>query len=297
MQFHPDAMVTMSNDSIKQAKDHARNMGIGAWMVLATTVLAAYHLFSDGDFSFLMTLSSMCSAFGMMMLCFQFTSARSLEGISLKTVQLQMMTFLFRFFATLWHEGYLPLDSSGDVIYRLAECVSLGASCIALYMAYSSFFFTYDGEKDSFGNFGPTGGDRSKYGALWIAAPALVLALLVHPSLNNAWWSDVAWTFALYVDVLVVAPQLYMMHNSGGAVANYTAHYIFALGFGRVLQLLFWAFSYHELSGASHGGFAGVFVMVSQIVGAVLMADFFYYYAKCQSKGQPMILPNAAEMV
>jgi len=290
-------MMTMSNDSIKQAKDHTNNMSIASWMVLATTVLGTYHLCSDGDFSFLMTLSSMCSAFGMTMLCLQFAASRSLEGISLKTLQLQAATFLFRFIATFWHEGYLPLDSSGDVIYRLAEFASLSASLIALYMAYNSFFYTYEPEKDSFGSFGPTGGDRAKYGSVWIVVPALILAFLVHPSLNNVFWSDVMWAFALYIDVLAVAPQLFMFHSTGGAVASNTAHYIFALGFGRVLQLLFWVFSYHELAEASHGGFAGVLVMLSQIVGAVLMADFFYYYAKSQSKGEPMILPNAAELV
>merc|ERR1711959_201838 len=51
------------------------------------------------------------------------------------------------------------------------------------------------GEKDSFGNFGPTGADRAKYGGVWIAAPALLVALVAHPTLNGVMWSDVAWTF------------------------------------------------------------------------------------------------------
>merc|ERR1719446_797646 len=240
-----------------------------------------------------MTLSSMCSAFGMIMLCVQLLTSQSFSGISIKSLQLQFCTFFFRFISTLFYEGYLPLDSSGDFVYRFAEFASVAAGAFTLYMAYhSSFSRSYDASKDSFGSFGPTGGDRSIYGAVWIAAPALLLALMVHPTLNNALWSDIAWTFALYVDVLAVAPQLFLFHKTGGAVAKYASHYVFALGFGRVLQLLFWTYSYQELT-----GFSGVFVMVAQMVGAVLMLDYFYYYAKGQEKGGQMILPSASEMV
>merc|ERR1711924_173283 len=125
-----------------------------------------------------------------------------------------------------------------------------------------------------------------KYGASWVAVPALVLALIFHPTLNYALWSDVAWTFALYVDVLAVAPQLWMFHKTGGKVAKCTSHYVFCLGFGRLLMLCFWAFSYHELT-----GFAGIFVMLSQVIGGVLMVDFFYYYARSQQSGQDLVLP------
>jgi hypothetical protein len=296
MQAFTIDIVEMSNDSIKSSNTQIRNMGIASWMCLAVFVLGSYHLSSDGDFSFLMTLSSIFSAFGMAMLCLQLVSSRSLKGVSLKGLQLQTTTFFFRLISTLWHEGYLPLDRSGDFIYRGSEFAALIACLCALSMA-RSFFFTHDSQADSFGAFGPTGGDRAHFGALWIALPALLLALIVHPSLNASFWSDVAWTFALYLDALAVAPQLLMMHKSGGAVDKYTGHYIFALGFGRVLQLLFWAFSYHELSEHSHGGVAGVFVLLTQVVGSLLMADFFYYYAKSQQKGEPMILPSAAQLV
>ena len=288
--------VTMTYDSINSLKKQD-TLPAGTWMALVTCSLCAYHLGSDGDFSFLMTLSSICSAFGMVMLCMQFLNAKSVAGISLKTLQLHSLAFFCRFVSTLFHEGYLPLDKSGDFIYRGAELVSVAACAFALYMAYRCYCYTYEAGEDNFGDFGPTCGDRAKYGAVWIVAPALVLSFLIHPSLNNVAWSDVAWTFALYVDVLAVAPQLFMFHKTGGTVASYTSHYVFSLGFGRVAQLLFWSFSYHELSSSAHGGFAGVFVMLSQTVGAFLMADFFYYYAKCQNKGSPMTLPSVAELV
>jgi hypothetical protein len=296
--MYADTMIdTMSNDSIKSHTKQMRNMGAASWVVLATAVLGAYHLFSDGDFSVLMTLSSMAQAFGMVMLCIQLASTQSAKGISMKSMQLHAATFFFRFIATFFHEGYLPLDSSGDFIYRLAEFIGLGASGAAIFLAYRHFGHTIECEIDTFGEVGPLVGENGKFGAAWIASPALILAMMVHPSLNNSWWSDVAWTFALYMDVLAVAPQLYTFHKAGGAVASNTAHYVFSLGFGRVLQLLFWAYSFHELSEDSYGGFVGVFVILAQLIGAVLMADFFYYYAKSQQKGGPMILPSAVNMV
>jgi len=296
--MYADTMIdTMSNDSIKSHTKQMRNMGLASWISLSTAVLFVYHLFSDGDFSFLMTLSSMAQAFGMVMLCIQLASAQSAKGISMKSMQLHAVAFLFRFLSTLFHEGYLPLDSSGDVIYRLAEFVGLSASCTALFLAYRHFGHTIEFEKDTFGEVGPFIGENAKFSAAVIATPALLLALLVHPSLNNVFWSDVMWTSALYLDAMAVAPQLFMFHKTGGTVANNTAHYVFSLGFGRMLQLAFWAFSYHELSEGSHGGFIGVFVILAQVVGAILMADFFYYYAKSQQKGGPMVLPSAIDMV
>ena len=55
----------------------------------------------------------------------------------MKAVQLHTATFAFRFLATFFHEGYLPLDSSGDVTdltqptsfeVRLSEWTADGAS-------------------------------------------------------------------------------------------------------------------------------------------------------------------------
>jgi hypothetical protein len=288
---------TMSNDSIKSHSKQMRNMGVASWMCLGTVVLGTYHVFSDGDFSFLMTLSSLAQAFGMVMLCIQLASAQSAKGISMKSMQLHAATFFFRFLATFFHEGYLPLDSSGDFVYRFAEFVGLGAAGAAIFLAYSQWPHTIEFGNDSFGEVGPLVGKNGKFGAALIAAPALLLAMIVHPSLNNSWWSDVAWAFALYMDVLAVAPQLYTFHKTGGAVAQNTAHYVFSLGFGRVLQLFFWAYSFHELSEGSYGGFVGCFVILAQLIGAVLMADFFYYYAKSQQMGGPMLLPSAVDMV
>jgi len=48
--------------------------------------------------------------------------------------------------------------------------------------------------------------DLDKIPAVLLTVPALILALLVHPSLNNNFWTDSAWTFALYLESVALFP-------------------------------------------------------------------------------------------
>lgn len=67
-------------------------------------------------------------------------------------------------------------------------------------------------------------------------------------------------------------------------------HTVFALGFSRLFEFIFWATSFRELM--IHGNsYAGWLVMLSQIVHLAIMGDFFYYYFKSISSGSPMELP------
>lgn len=56
-------------------------------------------------------------------------------------------------------------------------------------------------------------------------------------------------------------------------------HSTFALGIARVLDMIFWMFSYRELTTHSGSQSVGIFVLLSQFVHIIIMADFFYYYA------------------
>jgi len=262
-------------------------------MGLITVVLAVYHLFSDGDFSFLMTLGSMCSAFGMTMLLIKTLASKSCAGVSLKSLQLYTVVFFFRLLSICWHEGYLPFDRSGDYIYQLVEFLSLMMCVVNIFLICGKFKETYHASNDAFGNLNIP----SQFGVIYCVVPALLLALLIHPNLNGVWWSDVCWTFALYVEAVAVLPQLYMFQKAGGVVESYTSHYVFSLGFARLLQLWFWLSSYHELSDKNSWSFVGIFVLVAQALQMLLMADFFYFYIKSVRKGTPMMLPTSINNV
>lgn len=56
-------------------------------------------------------------------------------------------------------------------------------------------------------------------------------------------------------------------------------HSTFALGLARVLDMVFWMFSYKELTSHAGSNSVGMFVLFAQFVHIAIMGDFFYYYA------------------
>ena len=56
-------------------------------------------------------------------------------------------------------------------------------------------------------------------------------------------------------------------------------HSTFALGLARILDMVFWMFSYKELTNHAGSKSVGMFVLFAQFVHIVIMGDFFYYYA------------------
>ena len=48
----------------------------------------------------------------------------------------------------------------------------------------------------------------SEIGLLWLVIPALVIAMVLHPSLNGNWITDTAWAFALYLEAVAIMPQV-----------------------------------------------------------------------------------------
>lgn len=43
-------------------------------------------------------------------------------------------------------------------------------------------------------------------------------------------------------------PQLVLFQRKGGEIEPFTSHFVVGLGVGRLLSLLFWVSSYHELN-------------------------------------------------
>ena len=91
-------------------------------------------------------------------------------------------------------------------------------------------------------------------------------------------------------------PQIYMFQKQaadlGGIVEALIGHTVFALGFSRVFELIFWLGSFRELADTAGSRLPGYIVLISQLGHLVVMADFFYYYFKSLSQGLPMALPT-----
>lgn len=297
-----DEMKNLARDGVEAIKDPKKlkkailsnRKNILPWVGFATFLFFVYHLLSDGDFSFLMTLgsSSCCFAFGMLLL--HMVKLNSCTGVSIKTLQVYAVVFFFRLCSIARHEGYLPYDKTGDWFYHGAEGLSFIMVCIALFLMYTKLASTYEEPLDSFGSLHVP----AKFGAVYLVAPTLVMALILHPNLNNSFLADTAWTFACYLESVAILPQLFMFQKKGGGeVQQFISHFVFGLGFARFLHLWFWLSSYHELADRSGSNTVGVFVLIAQFLHLILMADFFYYYLISVKKGTSVMLPTQAGLV
>jgi ER lumen protein retaining receptor len=263
------------------------------WAGFATASLFVYFLLSEGDFSFLMTYGAMARMFGFGILNFKTFKSQRATGVSVKTLQLYALVFFFRLTSIIRHEGYLPYDMSGDWLYHFIEVMSLIFTGAVLWACMGPFKHTYQADLDKFGEFNVPPGT----GAVYLAGPILILAIFIHPNLNQDWSSDVAWTFAMYLESAALVPQLYMFQKqASGVVELLTAHFVAALGFGRIMEFLFWIYSYHELANNAGSRMPGYLALFSQFAQLVLMLDFFWYYYLAVKNATPLVLPTTSGM-
>merc|ERR1719478_349420 len=68
----------------------------------------------------------MVQCLGMVLLGLQMISTGSASGISAKALSLDAIAVCCRLPSTLWLNGYLPIDASGDYIFQVIDICSLG---------------------------------------------------------------------------------------------------------------------------------------------------------------------------
>jgi len=271
-------------------KNHTHNIAL--WGGFLSASLLVYFLLSSGDFSFVLTYASFMRTFAFGVLNFKMWSKMNAKGISLKTLQLYALVFGLRLLAIMRHQGYLPFDKTGDWFYHSVEFFSLISIAAAIFGIMVPLKFSYDKQFDLFGNLHIP----DELGALYAAVPCLILAVFFHPSLNHEWVSDTSWAASMYVESVAMLPQLYMFQKQaakeGGTVETLLGHTVFALGFSRVFELIFWCASYKELTDHLGSRTSGWIVLAAQIAHIIIMGDFFFYYGKSVSTGAPMELPK-----
>ncbi|KAJ1437442.1 ER lumen protein retaining receptor-domain-containing protein [Ochromonadaceae sp. CCMP2298] len=272
-------------------KTHTKNIGV--WVAFLSGSLAVYYFLSSGDFSFLLTYASFMRCFGFGVLNFRVWSTKSVKGVSVKTLQMYFLVFIVRLLSILRHQGYLPFDKTGDWFYHFVEIMSLLSVCLALYAMLGPLMPTYDEKFDRFGNLYIP----AEFGIAYLVVPCVLLAVVFHPALNREFFSDTCWTLSMYLEAVAMLPQIFMFQKQaseeGGTVEALIGHTVFALGFARVFELIFWLGSFKELSDHAGSRLPGYIVLISQLGHLLVMADFFFYYFMSISKGQPMELPTA----
>ncbi len=115
--------------------------------------------------------------FGLGLLNYRIWSTKSASGISMKTLQLYVITFLFRLLSIFRHQGYLPYDKTGDWFYHVVETFAFISVCFAIYGIFGPFISTYAEKHDRFGNYVIP----SELGAVYILVPCIIVAVIFHP--------------------------------------------------------------------------------------------------------------------
>lgn len=81
--------------------------GIKAWAAFGATVIFVFFVFSDGDYSFLLTLSSIIGLFSFLMIVFKIESSKTCSGVSLKMIECYVVLLFARLCSIIPFEGYV----------------------------------------------------------------------------------------------------------------------------------------------------------------------------------------------
>jgi len=243
---------------------------VAVYALFIGLILAMHHLVANGEFSSLMTMSVMVQCLGFALLAIQCLSSGSAAGISARALGLDVFALVCRLSSTLWLEGYLPVDASGDWLFQAVELCTLALVVWLLYHVLVQQKSTYQSEADS-------------CPAVALFLGSLMLAALLHADMNNRPVFDTLWMTGLFADVVAVLPQLWLIARTGRRAGALTSHYIAAMALSRVLSGLFMWAAKEDLTcaewvaGFNHAVWA---ILAAHVLHFVFIADFAYYYMK-----------------
>jgi hypothetical protein len=231
-----------------------------------------YHMVSHNEdfFSAIFTISLMLQCLAMLFLAAQVFSTGGVAGISARNVGLEAFSSCCRLSSTLWLQGYLPVDESGDHFYQCVDLVTLATAAWLLYQILIAHRETYQADADTFP-----------------VAPLIfgsfVMAALFHSNMNLRPIFDTLWMASLNIGSVAVLPQLWLIMNTGGHVGPLMSHNIMAMCCGRMLGGYFFWMAREDITndmwveGYNHAILA---IMGAHLLNLLLLADFGYVYVK-----------------
>lgn len=251
------------------------------WIILILTSLIIFVCLSNKEFSFFMVLSAIFQMSSFIIVTMQVYNYQNASGISLNSMIAYLIVLISRLSSTLFYDGYLPSDTTGDWFYQFCEIISVISVVLLIIFITRLFRDTEDSQYDTV---------DYKY----LMLPTLILALLVHTSLNNNIVTDIAWSFSMYLESIAIYPQINLFTKKGGQIESYTSHYVSLQGLSRLMSLIFWWYTYEELNEELEDSYSlfhlytGYALIACQIIQLLLMIDFYYYYFKSLFKGEKM---------
>lgn len=248
---------------------------VGAYGGFAFIGFLVFHTVAEREVSSVLTMSSLAQCLGITMLCIQSLSSGSAAGISAKSLLLDAVAISLRLSSTLWLDGYLPSDSSGDFVYQLFDVCSLLLLIFLMHRVLVKQYDTYQAADDTIG-IGP------------LVLFCYGLAALLHGNMDDSPLFDTLWLAGLFTSVVAVLPQFWLITSSGGWAGALTSHYIAAMALSRFLSGCFMWMARRFITcepyvaGVEHTIIA---IFIAHLVHAVLLGDFAFHYLRSVLRG------------
>merc|ERR550514_433573 len=156
-------------------KQGSRNMDIRmgfAYLGCAALMGVVFHQVAEQEFSSVLTMAVLAQCLAFVLIGLQIRKAKSVAGISGRTMIVQALAICFRLSSTLFLDGYLPLDKTGDMFYQIVDVCSLLMVLHILQCIYKTHTATYERENDTM--------DVKN-----MVIGSVALAVMFHPTLND----------------------------------------------------------------------------------------------------------------
>jgi ER lumen protein retaining receptor len=171
------------------------------------------------------------------------------------------MVFVTRYLDLFW----AFTDSLYNTTFKI---LFIGSSAYIIYLMLNDYKPTHDPNIDTF---------KVQY----LLGFSALLALIFPPDYS---FSEILWTFSIWLESVAILPQLFMLQRTGEA-DTITTHYLFALGLYRALYIPNWIYRYFAES------YFKPIPVIAGIVQTLLYSDFFYIYYTKVMKGKKFSLP------
>jgi ER lumen protein retaining receptor len=195
-------------------------------------------------------------------LLYKMLSARTCNGLSLKTQGLYLIVFVSRYC-----NQYLFGPPLYNTVFKLFYISSAAAICLLMMTTLKD---TYSKRHDTFRILG-------------ILIPCAIAALIMMPQARPLYFFN---AFSLWVESLAIFPQLILLGRTTGLdVLN--REYLFFLGIYRVFYILNWI-----AKGLTEGGGkTPLVVWITAVIQTLVYSDFLYVYVKMKITGKEFALP------
>lgn len=216
------------------------------------------------------TVSAAVQCGSIAMLVAQAVTSGSTAGISASALALDALSLVFRLSGTVWLDGYLPVDWTGDWLFQTIDVFSLA---MLIWLLHDMFFarrFTWKSQEETFP-----------------VAPAVILSLILgailHANMHDHPVFDILWMAGLIMNVVAVMPQYGLILKTGGLVEPLISHHIAAMALSKFLCgiYMWWArFDIECDFWVENVNHAVLSILGVHMLHLVFLADFGYYYIK-----------------